>query len=50
VIMSEKEDHNIITILKILSNPREYNKVMHADMSESEVYDMVEDLINSVEE
>jgi PHD/YefM family antitoxin component YafN of YafNO toxin-antitoxin module len=50
VVMSEKEYNNLITTLEILSNPVEYDKVMNPDMSESEVYDTVEDLIKSVEE
>lgn len=50
VIMTEAEYNSLMETLAILSDPVEYDKVMHPQYIRGQEFDSVEDLMNSIED
>ncbi|MDR1232756.1 MAG: type II toxin-antitoxin system Phd/YefM family antitoxin [Puniceicoccales bacterium] len=48
VVMSEQEYNNLIATLEILSNPVEYDKIMHPDMTGAKEYDSVDEALEDL--
>jgi PHD/YefM family antitoxin component YafN of YafNO toxin-antitoxin module len=48
VVMSEQEYNNLIATLEILSNPVEYDKIMHPDMTDAKEYASVNEALKDL--
>ena len=50
VIMTESEYNSLMETLAILSDPVEYDKIMHPQYIDGEGFDSIEEMMNSIED
>lgn len=50
VIMTESEYNSLMETLAILSDPVEYDKIMHPQYLDGEGFDSIEEMMNSIED